>query len=60
MAPGSEKMEGQIFDSNKISLLTAIREQGYNAADLGTLPDKYVYYHDYLKNILQPHGSSSN
>ena len=53
-------MEGQIFDSNKISLLTAIREQGYNAADLGTLPDKYVYYHDYLKNILQPHDSSSN
>ena len=46
-------MEGQIFDSNKISLLTAIREQGYNAADLGTLPDKYIYYFENINLGIQ-------
>lgn len=39
--PGLDKNQGQIYDSNKIALLTAIREQGYSAADLGTLPDDY-------------------
>ncbi|XP_057314925.1 gephyrin-like isoform X2 [Hydractinia symbiolongicarpus] len=52
VSPGAEKSEGQIYDSNKIALLTAIREQGFNAADLGTLPDNFSLLRDKISNVI--------
>jgi len=52
VVPGEEKREGQIYDSNKIALLTAIREQGYNGADLGTLPDNYTLLRDKILSVV--------
>lgn len=50
--PGVDKGQGQIYDSNKIALLTAIREQGYSAADLGVLPDDYKIMKEKLDNVI--------
>ncbi|XP_066918875.1 gephyrin-like [Clytia hemisphaerica] len=52
VTPGSKRSEGQIFDSNKIALLTAIREQGFNAADLGTISDDYSLMKEKLLNVI--------
>ncbi|XP_065660902.1 gephyrin isoform X3 [Hydra vulgaris] len=50
--PGEEKGKGQIYDSNKIALIAAIREQGFNAADLGVLPDNPSRLCEVLLNII--------
>lgn len=52
VTPGSKKSDGQIFDSNKIALLTAIREQGFSAADLGTLSDDFATMKEKLLNVI--------
>ena len=52
VSPGLDKGQGQIYDSNKIALLTAIREQGYSAADLGVLPDDYKIMKEKLLNVI--------
>ena len=52
VSPDEEKQGAQIFDSNKITLLTACREQGFSAADLGILPDNYQQVSNKLQKVL--------
>ena len=40
--PTSELGAGQIYDSNRSTLLGALREQGFQAVDVGIARDRYV------------------
>ena len=33
---------GQVYDSNRSTLLAALKEQGFPARDLGIVPDRWV------------------
>lgn len=40
--PTSELGAGQIYDSNRSTLLAALREQGFQAVDMGIARDRLV------------------
>lgn len=38
--PGQPLKPGHVYDSNKITLMTTLKESGYDAIDLGIVQDK--------------------
>lgn len=42
--PACELKQGQIYDSNRSTLLSALKEQGFLPSDMGIARDRYVEY----------------
>lgn len=49
--PEENLQDGKVRDSNKITLVNLLKENGFNASDGGIMPDEYVILFSFFLSI---------